>query len=176
MRLLQQGDNRWHILYRTENFQRMLKLAESMSLYGEQYSWYFGSKSTSASFDATCCSDMRVFFFYPREVSSGELRTMKGFGLSEEPLLETSFYADLTAKSLAAVSKMKRGNCERLAGSTHLIVQLATGRSCPTRSAASTPGTVRPPPGTSTFSTGCRTRECLTSGERWSSPPTERVT
>ena len=87
----------------------MLKLAESMSLYGEQYSWYFGSKSTSASFDATCCSDMRVFFFYPREVSSGELRTMKGFGLYTEPLLESAFYADLAAKTLSAVAKMKKG-------------------------------------------------------------------
>ena len=92
-----------------ETSQKILRMAEGMGLIGERYSWYLGTKSTSASFDATCCSDTRVLLFNPVEVSKGLLRKMKGFGLSQEPLLETAFYADLTAKSLAAVTKMKKG-------------------------------------------------------------------
>ena len=92
-----------------ETSQKILRMAEGMGLIGERYSWYLGTKSTSASFDATCCSDMRVLLFNPIESSKGVLRKMKGFGLSQEPLLETAFYADLTAKSLAAVTKMKKG-------------------------------------------------------------------
>ena len=87
----------------------VLKIAEGLGLIGERYSWFLGTKSTSVSFDATCCSDMRVLLFNPIESSKGVLRKMKGFGLSQEPLLETAFYADLTAKSLAAVTKMKKG-------------------------------------------------------------------
>ena len=52
---------------------------------------------------------MRVLFFNPEQASSEGLKTMKRLGLSEEPLLESAFYADLTAKSLSAVSKMKKG-------------------------------------------------------------------
>ena len=84
-------------------------MAEEIGLIGQKYSWYLGTKSTSAQFDATCCSDMRVLLFNPIEAPMGMLRKMKGFGLSQEPLLETAFYADLAAKSLAAVSKMKKG-------------------------------------------------------------------
>ena len=40
---------------------------------------------------------------------SALLGTMKGFGLYAEPLIDSAFYADLTAKTLAAVAKMKKG-------------------------------------------------------------------
>ena len=92
-----------------ENSQRVLRVAEGMHLLGEKYSFFLGSKSTRASFDASCCSDMRVLFFNPLDASKGLLRRMKGFGMFQEPLLETAFYADLTSKSLAAVDKMKKG-------------------------------------------------------------------
>ena len=84
-------------------------MAEGKSLVGEKYTWFLGTKSDQPSFDATCCSDMRVLFFNPEQASSDGLRKMKRLGLSEEPLLESAFYADLTAKSLSAVSKMKKG-------------------------------------------------------------------
>ena len=52
---------------------------------------------------------MKVISFHPGQPSGSELRIMKGAGLYQEPLIESAFYADLTAKTLAAVAKMKTG-------------------------------------------------------------------
>ena len=64
-----------------ETSQKILRMAEGMGLIGERYSWYLGTKSTSASFDATCCSDMRVLLFNPVEVSKGLMSQNKSFYL-----------------------------------------------------------------------------------------------
>ena len=86
-----------------------LMTADSLKMYGERYSWFAGTKSSDYSFDASCCSNMRVVTFQPQLPSGSQLRIMKGSGLYQEPLLESAFYADLTAKTLAAVGKMKKG-------------------------------------------------------------------
>ena len=83
--------------------------ADSLKLYGDRYSWFVGTKNSDYSFDASCCSDMKVISFHPELPSGSELRIMKGSGLYQEPLLESAFYADLAAKTLAAVTKMKKG-------------------------------------------------------------------
>ena len=89
----------------------ILRKADSMKMYGERYSWFVGTKSSAASFDASCCTDMKVMMVHPKDPSGSQLRIMKGLGLTEEPLLESAFYADLAAKSLAAVTQMKKGKC-----------------------------------------------------------------
>ena len=89
----------------------ILRKADSMKMYGERYSWFVGTKSSNASFDASCCTDMKVIMFHPKDPSGSQLRIMKGLGLTEEPLLESAFYADLAAKSIAAVTQMKIGKC-----------------------------------------------------------------
>ena len=83
--------------------------ADSLKMYGERYSWLVGTKDLDYSFDASCCGDMKVVTFHPKKPSGPGLRTMKGFGLYTEPLLESAFYADLAAKTLSAVAKMKKG-------------------------------------------------------------------
>ena len=83
--------------------------ANTHKLYGERYSWFVGTKNSDFSFDASCCADMKVISFHPGQPSGSELRIMKGAGLYQEPLIESAFYADLTAKTLAAVAKMKTG-------------------------------------------------------------------
>ena len=78
-------------------------------MYGERYSWFVGTMNSDNSISATCCSDMNVITFQPTPPSSSELRIMKESGLHQEPLLESAFYADLAAKTLAVVAKMKKG-------------------------------------------------------------------
>ena len=95
----------------------VLRKANSLKMYGERYSWFVGTKSSNASFDASCCTDMKVILVHPKDPSGSQLRIMKGLGLTEEPLLESAFYADLAVKSLAAVGQMKKGkccNCEKI--------------------------------------------------------------
>ena len=83
--------------------------ADSLKMFGERYSWHVGTKSTDYSFDASCCSDLKVVTFHPKMPSGSALRIMKGLGLYEEPMLEAAFYADLAGKALTAVTKMKKG-------------------------------------------------------------------
>ena len=61
------------------------------------------------SLDATCCTDMKIIFFYPKKSDSGQMDMMRGHGLTVEPLIESAFYADLTSKAVSAVSQMKEG-------------------------------------------------------------------
>ena len=88
---------------------KAIQTADSLKMYGERYSWFVGTKNSDYSFDATCCSDMKVITFQPQQPSGSELRIMKGSGLYQEPLLESAFYSDLAAKTLAAVAKLKKG-------------------------------------------------------------------
>ena len=82
---------------------------DSLKMYGERYSWFVGTMNSDNSFSATCCADMKVITFQPTPPSSLELRIMKESGLHQEPLLESAFYADLAAKTFAAVTNMKKG-------------------------------------------------------------------
>ena len=88
---------------------KALQTADSLKMYGERYSWFVGTKTSNYSFNASCCADMKVLTFHPQPPSSSELRIMKESGLHQEPLLESAFYADLAAKTLAAVANMKKG-------------------------------------------------------------------
>ena len=83
--------------------------ADSLSIVGDRYNFFVGTKNTDYEFDASCCADIKVVSFQPKKPSGSQLRIMKGFGLYTEPLLESAFYADLTAKTLAGVAKMKKG-------------------------------------------------------------------
>ena len=47
-------------IFRAENLQHALQAANALKLYGEQYAWFAGTKDEEASFDATCCNDMKV--------------------------------------------------------------------------------------------------------------------
>ena len=83
--------------------------ADSLKLYGERYSWFVGTMNPDYSFDASCCSDMKVITFQPQQPSGSELMIMRGSGLYQEPMFLSAFYADLAAKTLAAVAKLKKG-------------------------------------------------------------------
>ena len=98
-----------------ENVKKALMTADSLKMYGERYSWYVGTKASDYSFDASCCADMNVITFHPKPPTGSGLRNMKGAGLYHEPLMDSAFYADLAAKTLSAVAKMKKGaGCERV--------------------------------------------------------------
>jgi ionotropic glutamate receptor len=107
-RLISMDVMNFYILASPENIKNALMTADSLKLYGERYSWFVGTKNSDYSFDASCCSDMKVISFHPQLPSGSELRIMKGSGLYQEPMLESAFYADMAAKTLAAVAKMKK--------------------------------------------------------------------
>ena len=52
---------------------------------------------------------MKVVTFHPQLPSDSELRIMKEYGLHQEPLVESAFYAGLAAKTFAAVARIKKG-------------------------------------------------------------------
>ena len=83
--------------------------ASAKHLAGERYSWFVGTMNPDYSFDASCCSDMKVITFQPQQPSGSELMIMRGSGLYQEPMFLSAFYADLAAKTLAAVAKLKKG-------------------------------------------------------------------
>ena len=89
--------------------------ASSKNLAGNRYSWFVGTMNSNYEFDATCCTDMKVLTFQPTNPGSNQMMIMRGSGLYQEPLFLSAFYADLAAKTLAAVAKLKKGKY-RLAG------------------------------------------------------------
>ena len=83
--------------------------ASSKNIAGDRFTWIVGTKDPDYEFDPSSCSDNKVVTFQPSNPRGEQLRIMKGFGLYTEPLFESAFYADLAAKTLAAVTKMKKG-------------------------------------------------------------------
>ena len=103
-----------------------LKVANDHKLFGEQYVWFAGTKvrfsnpnknisndiplnqDETASFDASCCIDMKVVFFKPK-MPEGQFNSMKSsYGVTATPGIEAGFYMDLSARSIDAVESMKK--------------------------------------------------------------------
>ena len=101
--------------------------ANSLKMYGNRFSWFVGSMISDYEFDGSCCEDMRVVTFQPQLPSGPQLGIMKGFGLHQEPLLESAFYADLTAKTLVAVGKMKKGDLICVIMQSSLVTEIFRG-------------------------------------------------
>ena len=108
---------------------------DRMMRYGSRLAWFVGSLSTvnTAGF-----GDMRVslplviviviFFIYLFQLfqyhpkPSAFQSIIEKFQLTEEPLIESAFYADLTFKSILAVDQMKKGWCHQSVSQSVLVI------------------------------------------------------
>ena len=62
----------------------------------------------TATFDASCCNDMKVIFFKP-QMPEGQFISMKAsYGVTATPGIEAAYYMDLGARAIEAVERMKR--------------------------------------------------------------------
>ena len=104
---------------------------DRMMRYGSRLAWFVGSLSTV---NAVGFGDMRVslplviviifiylfqlFQYHPK--ASAFQSIIDKFQLTEEPLIESAFYADLTLRSILAVDQMKKG-CSYCQSVGHLV-------------------------------------------------------
>ena len=68
-----------------------------------------------ASFDAGCCTDMKVVFFKPK-MPKGQYNSLNySYGVTANPDIEAGFFMDLSARAIDAVESLKKylGTCSQ---------------------------------------------------------------